>query len=277
METPPRLGFTDVDRSARPGDYVRTLDRVTPMWRPLRQRAHSVLNARSGDRILDVGCGTGEAAEELAALVGPPEAGGLIVGIDKSETMLREARRRARGRDRPVRFELGDVYRLAFGDSSFDACRAERVFMHLERPERALAEMCRVARSGGRVVVAEPDYETQVVDAPDRVLTRKVLNHACDARLNGWIGRQLPRLFRQAGLTDLVVSPTTVTETDLSRCVGVFDFYEIAGHAREAGVVSAAEAAAWLAHLEEASRAGHFFAALTSFVVSGRKPSGPAR
>ena len=68
------------------------------------------------------------------------------------------------------------------------------------------------------------------------------------------------------------MSPHTVLETDLARCVGVFDFLDVAERAHAAGVISAAEAAAWLGDLGEASRAGYFFCAMTTLVVCGTKP-----
>jgi ubiquinone/menaquinone biosynthesis C-methylase UbiE len=262
-------GFADVDRTSDPEFYVRTLDHTTPIWHALRERVDAALAVRAGAHILDVGCGTGEAARELARRVG----GGRVVGVDRSRTMVAEARKRAEGSGLPVEFRTGDVYRLDFADNTFDGCRAERLFAHLARPGQALAEMCRVARAGGRVVVASVDAETLVLDAPDRALTRRILNHWCDTRtVNGWIGRQLPRLFRCAGLTDVTVSPVTVV-TERPAESGTFGIRDHAERARVAGAVSAAEAATWLRSLEEASRAGHFFAAATAFVVSGREPA----
>jgi hypothetical protein len=120
--------------------------------------------------------------------------------------------------------------------------------------------------------VTSTDIETLVIDAPDRGLTRRILNDYCDRWLiNGWIGRQLPRLFRSAGLTGVTVSPFTVT-TERPADIGSFDPRGHAERALAAAVVSAAEAATWVRSLEEASRAGRFFAAVTAFIVSGRVP-----
>jgi ubiquinone/menaquinone biosynthesis C-methylase UbiE len=261
-------GFAEVDRTSDPAYYVRTLDHITPIWRALREGIDAALDVRAGAHILDVGCGTGEAARELARRVG---GAGKVVGVDRSRTMVAEARKRAEGSGLPVEFRMGDVYRLDFADSTFDTCRAERLFDHLERPQQALTELRRVTRAGGRVVAASTDIETLVFDAPDRGLTRRILNDYCDRWLiNGWIGRQLPRLFRCAGLADVTVSPVTVIAERPAE-IGTFGIRAHAERARAAGAVSAAEAETWLRSLEEASRAGHFFAAATAFVVSGRK------
>jgi SAM-dependent methyltransferase len=189
--------------------------------------------------------------------------------------MIREARRRATGSGLPVEFRLGEAHRLEFADHTFDGCRAERVFTHLERPEQALAEMCRVTRPGGRIVITEPDVETCIVDSPDGALTRRILNHYCDSLLNGWMGRQLPRLFHQAGLAEIMVTPWTnignrfsLTDPD----GGSFALQRAAALAQAARVVTAAEAAGWLGQLEGASQAGCFFQAMLLFTVSGRKP-----
>jgi len=99
-----------------------------------------------GMRLLDVGCGPGSITLGLAAIVAPGE----VVGLDNQ----REAIERARGAAvekavTNVRFEVGDCYKLPFPDASFDACFANSVLQHLNKPVLALAEMRRVLRPGG--------------------------------------------------------------------------------------------------------------------------------
>jgi ubiquinone/menaquinone biosynthesis C-methylase UbiE len=265
-------GFPDVDRTSDPDYWVDYLDRLTTQWRAARQRSFELLMVRTGAQILDVGSGSGEAVLELAERVGGT---GRVVGIDRSERLIREAQRRAMDSPLPVEFRLGDAHRLEFADSTFHGCRADRVLMHLAEPQQALAEMARVTRAGGRVVVASADLETLIVDAPDRALTRRILNHFCDQQVNGWIGRQLPRLFHRAGLAEITVTPWTYTGTRFSLAApdgGSFALRRAAALAQAAGVVTAAEATGWLSQLEEASRAGCFFHAMSLFIVSGRKP-----
>jgi SAM-dependent methyltransferase len=197
------------------------------------------------------------------------------MGIDRSESVIREAQRRAAGSRLPVEFRLGDAHQLAFAENAFDACRADRVLIHLARPEQALAEMWRVTRPGGCIVISEVDLEARIVDSPYRDVTRRIANHFCDQQVNGWIGRQLPRLFRRAGLEEVTVTPWTYIGTHFSRTDphgGSSALQRAAASAEAAGEVTAEEAAGWLDQLEEASRAGSFFHAMLLFIVSSRKP-----
>jgi ubiquinone/menaquinone biosynthesis C-methylase UbiE len=84
--------------------------------------------------------------------------------------------------------------------------------MHLDNAPRASAEMTRVVKPGGHVVVYDPDWETLIVDAPDRNLTRKILNFGYDRLVNGWSGRRLVQLFRE--LIDTTVDPRTFISMD---------------------------------------------------------------
>jgi ubiquinone/menaquinone biosynthesis C-methylase UbiE len=235
---------------------------VTPAeaWTGYKAESFALLELAEGDHVLDVGCGTGEDARRLAGLA----PGVAVVGLDVSERKIAEAQARTLGLPRPVEFRVGDAGRLPFEDTVFDACRADKVFHHLEEPPKALAEMVRVARPGGRVVVSDADYETLVVAAPNPALTRRILHAFSDGLPHGWMGRELPALFREAGLTGVTVRPYTAVVTEYDDAVL---------HLREKAkaAVPAADAAAWIASLEAAQRAGRFFCAVTIFTVHGRR------
>ena len=89
---------------------------------------------------------------------------------------------------------------LRFATGSFDGCRAERVLMHVPDPIRALSEMLRVTKPGGRVSVFDFDWDTFVIDSPHSDTTRRVVSSFSDSIRNGWIGRQL-RLFASYDLS----------------------------------------------------------------------------
>ena len=95
---------------------------------------------------------------------------------------------------------------LPFPDGTFDVCCAARLLEHLSDAERALTEMVRVSRLGGRIVVFDFDWDTLIIDHPDKETTRTIVLSYSDSIRNGWIGRQLPRLFKEQHLEMLSIA-----------------------------------------------------------------------
>ena len=137
-------------------------------FRAAKRRTYDLLALCPGERVLDIGCGAGDDVRALADIVGPA---GYAVGIDASQTMIDAARRRAADSSVVADFFVGDAEHLDFPDASFDACRADRVLQHLDSLSNAVAQMARVLRPGGRVVVFEPDNGGLMIDAPDNAST----------------------------------------------------------------------------------------------------------
>jgi demethylmenaquinone methyltransferase / 2-methoxy-6-polyprenyl-1,4-benzoquinol methylase len=113
-----------------------------------RRRAADLAAVGPGSRALDVATGTGDLAVELGRRVG---ADGEVVGSDFSEEMLTLARRKAPG----LRFEWGNALDLPYEDGRFDAATVGFGARNFSDLDRGLAEMARVAKPGGRVVVLE--------------------------------------------------------------------------------------------------------------------------
>ncbi|ARV59840.1 hypothetical protein BZZ01_15475 [Nostocales cyanobacterium HT-58-2] len=271
MEKLGLLGFSEVDRTKDPTYYVNYLDNLneSEWFQGYKDRGFARLKIQESNHILDVGCGVGKDAQVLAKKVGKS---GRVVGIDSSETMIAEARQRTKNLDLPLEFYLSDAHIIDFPDNSFDVCRADRVLIYLAEPLKAITEMVRVARSGARIDISEPDMATLVVDMPNRELTRKILNVSCDNIPNGWLAHQLPTIFKDLGLKNITVNPETYIVKDFNMASHSFDLTKSAKYAQENGIVLAEEAEEWLAYLEEASYAGRFFSAITGFCVCGHKP-----
>ncbi|MGH9004673.1 MAG: methyltransferase domain-containing protein, partial [Acidimicrobiia bacterium] len=191
--------FPSLDQEPNPAAFVTFLDAVNglPDIQAIKERIIARLDLQPGQRVLDVGCGTGDDTRRLAGLVTPT---GRAVGVDLSLVMVNEARERAATSDLPVEFGQGDISHLDFPDAVFDATRGERVLLHVPDAAPAIAEMARVTRPGGRLVVFDLDIGMAALDHPDLATTRRIMNALSDKPSNGSIGRQLPRLFRQAGL-----------------------------------------------------------------------------
>ena len=106
----------------------------------------------SGERVLDVACGTGLVAFEAAQAVLPD---GEVLGVDLSGRMINIATQRARDRNTPnCRFERMDAEALAVADASFDVALCALGLMYVPNSDRALREMYRTLRPGGRVAIA---------------------------------------------------------------------------------------------------------------------------
>jgi len=260
--------FTQVDRTRDPDFFIRFMDEAQkpPAIQASKRLMLERIALTPGAAVLDVGCGPGTDVFDMVELVGPT---GRLVGLDASEIMLAEARRRARAFDVPITFEVGDVQALPFPDDTFDVCRAERVLEHLPDPERALTEMVRVTRPGGRIAAFDFDWDTLMIDNPDKETTRTfVLSHS-DSIQNGWIGRQLPRLFKEQSLEGLSIDP-----------VQVFVHYVLAELAfgshlallQTNGTLDAGRAGQWWEYLQHADERGTLLISFTAFVVVGAKP-----
>lgn len=120
--------------------------------RRLAARFIEFAGVSAGDRILDVGCGTGSLAFAIAAV----SPNSQIVGIDPSPASVGFARKRA-GETR-LQFDVGDAQKLPYPDASFDKAVALLVMNFIPDPRKTLLEMIRVTRPGGRAAAAVWDY-----------------------------------------------------------------------------------------------------------------------
>jgi demethylmenaquinone methyltransferase / 2-methoxy-6-polyprenyl-1,4-benzoquinol methylase len=164
------------DRIARVYDLMNSVMTVGLHHR-WRERAADRAALRPGDRVLDVATGTGDLAIELRRRVGDA---GEVVGSDFSEGMLELAREKTSD----VRFEQANALELPYEDGEFDAATVGFGARNFSDLARGLAEMARVVRPGGRVVVLE-------ITTPERPPLSLFF------RL--WFDRLVPMLGRAAG------------------------------------------------------------------------------
>ncbi len=151
------------------------------VWRTVDNSAGYLLQwLQAGLDVLDVGCGPGTITTGLAARVAP----GTVVGIDRSAEVIEQAKSIA-GTSVHVRFEVGDVYALAYPDDSFDLVHAHQVLQHLSDPVAALREMHRVCRVGGVVAARDADYASFAWAPADPRLDDWLTTYRSVARANG--------------------------------------------------------------------------------------------
>jgi SAM-dependent methyltransferase len=147
-------------------------------------------------------------------------------------------------------------------------CRAERLLEHVPDAKRALTEMARVTRPGGRIAVFDFDWDTLIIDHPDKETTRTFVLSYSDSIRNGWIGRQLPRLFKEQRLEVLSIDPVQVF---LHYALAALAFGSHLALLQTNGTLDAGRAQQWWEYLQRADERGTLLISFTAFVVVGAK------
>jgi ubiquinone/menaquinone biosynthesis C-methylase UbiE len=161
----------------------KVYDEINPfIWNEeMRNEALDLFGVDEGDRVLDVGCGTGFATEGLLEYTED------VYGLDQSEHQLEKAYAKF-GKRGQVTFQRGDAERLPFKNDTFDALWSSGSIEYWPNPVAALEEFRRVVRPGGPVLVVGPNY-------PNSTVFQKL----ADAIMLFYDEAEADRMFAQAG------------------------------------------------------------------------------
>jgi ubiquinone/menaquinone biosynthesis C-methylase UbiE len=155
---------------------------------------------KPGDRVLDVGCGTGSLTLTAQSYAGPS---GKVYGIDASPEMIEAAKEKARRAGSGVVFEVGLIEELAFPEASFEVVISRLAIHHLpaDLKQRGFSEILRVLKPGGQLLIA--DFKP-----PDNPL----LSHLTSALVGQHMMQtdvwSLPRMLKRAGFVGVSSGPT---------------------------------------------------------------------
>ncbi len=164
--------------------------RWTHDWRIRLYRQVGLWQAQN---ILDVGCGTGIITEEIAQ-----HTKGKVVGLDIDPAMIEWAEKKISR----VEWAIGDAHQLPFSEGQFDLVVCNFLLLWVQEPAQVVREMTRVVKKGGIILnTSEPDYGGRIDYPPDLPITELMSKALSKAGANPCIGRQLRKLFNEAGLS----------------------------------------------------------------------------
>jgi arsenite methyltransferase len=178
-------------------DAARHIQRVYSTPDVVLQRADvlALLAAQPGEHVLDIGSGPGFLVASLAEAVGP---GGAVRGLDQSAPMNTVAR----GVTSPypwVGIDEGDALALPYPDGAFHAVVSTQVYEYVADIPRALAELRRVIRDGGRALVLDTDWDSVVWNVADRDRHRRIMAAWEEHLVHPHLPGSLPGQLRRAG------------------------------------------------------------------------------
>jgi SAM-dependent methyltransferase len=228
---------------------------------------------RDGMRVLEAGCGPGFVTRLLLEHL--PTA--TVTGLDLDPAMLEVARKQLGGCER-ARFVESSAAATGLPGASFDAVLARFLLQHVPNVPEVLAELRRVLRPGGRLVVVDSDFTFSNLFDPEPEFARDLLDAVAENHRrhggDGHVGRKLPRLLRDGGFESIVVSAVVAHSVVVGRgpIRGVIPGQAL-DHLESAGLISgelAADARGYLAAVD----AGEvdFEGLLLYLVVSGSAP-----
>jgi len=262
-------GFRDVDNNSDIGKLVaclRFLDRL-PSFNAYKKMSIDRLKLKPGDIVVDVGCGLGFDVARLASVVSP---GGSSIGIDNSERLL-EAARNAFAAVEGVSFVQRDIHSLDIPSNSVDGIRVDRTLQHVQEPQKVISEMIRVLKPDGRLVCAEPDWSTFVIDADNDEITDRVVQTWKNSFKNPNIGRQLLRRVRAEGLENTWADGLILLADGLKAADIVYDIYATADKVRSENDQASCAIDDWVRELQRREDREGVMACVTIFLAGGQK------
>jgi ubiquinone/menaquinone biosynthesis C-methylase UbiE len=237
------------------------------------KRRKAVLRALAlapGESVIDIGTGPGFVALEMAEAVGP---NGRVLAIDRSEPMLTLAKRRC-GSVPQVELRSGDATDLPCDDQDFDVAVSVQVYEYVAEIGKALAEMFRALKPGGRAAIVATDWDSILWHSGDAERMARVMSaweeHLHDPRLP----RTLMGRLREAGFTITghdVISQFNPDYREDTYSVGLIPL--IAAFVSGRHGLTTEDTQAWVADLQDLGEHGEYFFCLNQFLFNVTKPA----
>ncbi|MEM7272052.1 MAG: methyltransferase domain-containing protein [Actinomycetota bacterium] len=215
-----------------------------------RQAVCDLLSVQVGQAVLDIGSGNGELANDLATLVGPS---GRVVGVDAAPAMVASAD----PSDSNTVFVTGDAQQLPFDDGDFDAATATQVFCFVPDLDRAVAELWRVLRPGGRAVILDTEWDSVVWHCRDASLRDRILTELTSGYAANHVPARLTRALTTNGfdIVQRVCHPIVNWEMGDNYSTGLLGF-----------LADTDDGAAWRREMDAAVERGEYLFSISRYL-----------
>ncbi|MEM7195719.1 MAG: methyltransferase domain-containing protein [Pseudomonadota bacterium] len=236
----------------------------TPDMVRQRQAVMAALALNAGESVLDVGSGNGILAREMLNAVGPS---GSVIGVDPAEPMIAMSRTLCPG----ATFHQGNASALPVASEAFDAVTASQVLGFVPDVDTALAEMHRVLRFSGRLVILDTDWQTLLWNCSDSELLEKVITELTSPYTSAHVPRTLSAKLVSAGfeLVDRKVHPIVnwnLSEESYSAQLTSFLPTREEGNGRRIDLRSA-----WNAEQTRMNNKGEYLFSLNRYIFTAQK------
>ncbi len=247
----------------------------TEALQKLRRDYFSLFNVQPNEHVLDIGCGTGANAVALAEFL---QCQCRITGIDSSEPMLAIARHQLRNspHEGRITYDSGDAHRLPYQDDTFDSAMMIQVLEYSSEPIALLRETMRVLKPGGKLLVADTDWDTIVWNSSFKERTRRIVLLWSDHEADGWQGRKIREYLIRSEFDQIQgelfhISETSFTEDSYALQVTNL----ISDYLIRSEKMFPAEIQEWLEDLRAKDAADHFNFSLNRYAYVARASKKP--
>ena len=227
----------------------------------------SILAPQRGDRILDIGCNTGDT--ERLLLQEYPDIHD-VTGVERDPRRHRRAGQRCRAEDgaERIRLLLADGCTLPVRDESVDKVFCVETLEYIANPRLALEEIRRVLATGGTAAIIHSDFDTQVFAAQDTQRTRRIVQAFSDTGPNGHMGRQLHGLCNAAGFSAVEIGVYALISTEWNPQAYPYRMAHLMANGMQQGLSPDArqDVQEWLGDLEETHQRGEFFYSINRYI-----------
>jgi arsenite methyltransferase len=233
-----------------------------------RTRTLDALKLNKGERVLDIGCGTGFLSYEIAERVGE---NGNVIAFDLKQEMIDATAERCAELDQVKEF-LGDVTAISQESSSFDAITCAQVLLYVSEIDTALNEIHRVLKPGGRAAILETDWQGLVIASEFPELSRTIVD-AWDATVpSPNLPTRLGKLLLDHGFHSIEVQAIPLLNaTYAENSFSASSLNWLSKNAYKKGVITKDQGMLWVEDLLSRAKNGNYFFCLNRFLFVGYK------